>query len=538
MRKALLSLVLFLLTGHLTAISQGVELVPEAEYENLPSPPIEAGAGQNQRVYSIPKVFFPPPGNQGSNNSCVGWAIGYAYLSFFQMSKNVGGAYATNALLFSPWYVYKNTKLCQDCKCGVRVDIALNFLKQNGNVPFKMYPYDINDCNKPNPSLTSTALKYTIPDWRRVEDMRNLNEIRSYLLSNVPIIAVIKADDRFKAYRDPNEVKPFEWMDAIDFENHAVLIVGYDDDRKAIKILNSHGTKWGTRGYGWVYYESYTKMVKQAFIIQRNSYGLPSMASMNWDKNDMAEVGAGAMDDDIEATGDEDKGEEVISAPNIKKPIIDKATLKLLSTVGSKDFRFSGSSEFIRKDRYHFAFSIHAEPQIAQNILKVVYYYNDPSFIKKFSTSYTAPRFTNSYDGWGCLPNMSALVYLKNDSIVKVDFDGCAVIKNPLINSKTKPERVQITPYVTVKIIAKGKYHFKIELRGIAQISYAVDSVRYDWNHASLKPTTLTSSTNKFSHGYTGWGCLSNLKIIIFYSNRSQKTLEVNMCEQLGWLKE
>jgi cathepsin L len=36
-----------------------------------------------------------------------------------------------------------------------------------------------------------------------------------------------------------------------------VVIVGWDDNRKAWKIKNSWGTSWGEKGYGWVAYGHY-----------------------------------------------------------------------------------------------------------------------------------------------------------------------------------------------------------------------------------------------------------------------------------------
>jgi hypothetical protein len=38
--------------------------------------------------------------------------------------------------------------------------------------------------------------------------------------------------------------------------NHAVLLVGWDDGKRAWKVKNSWGRKWGERGYGWVGYGS------------------------------------------------------------------------------------------------------------------------------------------------------------------------------------------------------------------------------------------------------------------------------------------
>jgi hypothetical protein len=36
---------------------------------------------------------------------------------------------------------------------------------------------------------------------------------------------------------------------------HAVTLIGYCDDKKAFKFINSWGTAWGLGGYGWISYD-------------------------------------------------------------------------------------------------------------------------------------------------------------------------------------------------------------------------------------------------------------------------------------------
>jgi len=39
---------------------------------------------------------------------------------------------------------------------------------------------------------------------------------------------------------------------------HAIWFVGYDDARGAFHFVNSWGTRWGARGYGWLPYDYFT----------------------------------------------------------------------------------------------------------------------------------------------------------------------------------------------------------------------------------------------------------------------------------------
>lgn len=40
---------------------------------------------------------------------------------------------------------------------------------------------------------------------------------------------------------------------------HAMLVIGYDDDKGALKVVNSWGEQWGDKGFGWIGYEYWAK---------------------------------------------------------------------------------------------------------------------------------------------------------------------------------------------------------------------------------------------------------------------------------------
>ncbi|TQV81020.1 C1 family peptidase [Exilibacterium tricleocarpae] len=54
---------------------------------------------------------------------------------------------------------------------------------------------------------------------------------------------------------------------------HAVLAVGYDDAKKAIKIRNSWGTSWGDNGYGWLSYD---------YVLEGMAFDFWTIFSQEW----------------------------------------------------------------------------------------------------------------------------------------------------------------------------------------------------------------------------------------------------------------
>jgi C1A family cysteine protease len=43
-----------------------------------------------------------------------------------------------------------------------------------------------------------------------------------------------------------------------------MMIIGYDDTRGAVRIQNSHGTSFGDKGYIWMAYDPFQKLVQGA----------------------------------------------------------------------------------------------------------------------------------------------------------------------------------------------------------------------------------------------------------------------------------
>ncbi|MEL8056572.1 MAG: hypothetical protein AAGK66_10485, partial [Pseudomonadota bacterium] len=61
--------------------------------------------------------FFPVPGNQGAQGSCVGWAVGYA-LKTYQEAFETQTVRPTSYNHFSPAFVFNSIKQGDDCFAG------------------------------------------------------------------------------------------------------------------------------------------------------------------------------------------------------------------------------------------------------------------------------------------------------------------------------------------------------------------------------------------------------------------------------------
>lgn len=208
--------------------------------------------------------YFPEPGHQGEQGSCVGWAVAYAARSYYDIK---GGVKQISQDPYSPAFLYNN--LVKDsptgCLTGVRISSALEFVQANGLPRLETFPYVANSCSYVPPSSeVSVAPQSRIKGWKPVNYFQ-LDTIKGRLAAGDPVIVGIRIEE---------DIHTLGWGDIYDNTNtiggfgHAVVFVGYDDKKRAFRFLNSWGPEWSEGGYGWVSYRAAAARLISAFYIK------------------------------------------------------------------------------------------------------------------------------------------------------------------------------------------------------------------------------------------------------------------------------
>ena len=106
------------------------------------------------------------------------------------------------------------------------------------------------------------ARRYRIDYWRQV-NVADPKEVKAQLNAGYPVMTGVTVDEGFmKAGPD------YVWKEQ-DGESkgaHAIVLVGYDDDKHAFKLINSWGSTWGDRGYGWIDYTYFGQVANEAYV--------------------------------------------------------------------------------------------------------------------------------------------------------------------------------------------------------------------------------------------------------------------------------
>lgn len=209
---------------------------------------------------------FPPPGNQGQQSSCVAWATAYALRSYQAHVRE--GAPLTrpdgtldSLRVFSPAFVYNQINGGRDA--GSAFPDALDLLKREGAAPLQLMPYSASDyTSPPNEEARTVASRYRIAFWRQVNVGDSL-DIKSQLNAGYPVVIGAIIDEGFDGAG-----KGFVWNHSVGKQlgGHAMLVVGYDDDRSAFRVLNSWGRNWGDGGFYWLDYSFFPHVVNEAYV--------------------------------------------------------------------------------------------------------------------------------------------------------------------------------------------------------------------------------------------------------------------------------
>ena len=199
---------------------------------------------------------YPAPGNQGNQGSCTAWSVAYADKSMQEGLYHNNWSLATADHQFSPAYVYNQLDGGQDN--GISIPDAMNLITNQGVCSLATMRYDPNDyTTQPTDAQKAEAQSYKGQSWAYLADGTGIQSIKEHLATNDGVVIQIPVYSDFYFSNGPNYYNENGTYEG----GHAVCLVGYDDGRAmpdgstgAFKFINSWGTNWGDKGYGYISY--------------------------------------------------------------------------------------------------------------------------------------------------------------------------------------------------------------------------------------------------------------------------------------------
>ncbi len=258
-----------------TTVGFGAILLSTDEYTKLPAIQDPQIGARTLKDPALPASYdlspkMPPVDNQGPQGSCVAWSVAYAARSYWNStSKNLSylgtDGKRNDENVFSPAFIYNQINKGVDN--GSRVDQALQLLANAGVCSWKDMPYNPLDFKtQPTTTQKQKALAFKIKKWGRINN--NETTFKRFLYFDYPVIITALLDENFNQLKEKDANGEYIWKTSSGGnDGHAMVIVGYDDAKKAFKVQNSWSDKWANKGFIWLAYELVPKVIKEAYII-------------------------------------------------------------------------------------------------------------------------------------------------------------------------------------------------------------------------------------------------------------------------------
>lgn len=244
------------------------------------SKPLKAAAKKQPATVDL-RQWCSPVENQGNLGSCTANA-GIGMLEYYERRST--GKYIDGSRLF----LYKVTRELMGFKGddGAYLRDAMKAMVLFGVPPEKYWPYNITKFNdEPSNFCFSFAQNYQAIQYYRLDPASTtptaaLAAIKKNLAAALPAMFGFSVYSSIPPMGDGKGEIPFpEKGDTLE-GGHAVLAVGYDDNKKignnkgALLIRNSWGASWGENGYGWLPYsyveaglaDDFWSMVKAEYV--------------------------------------------------------------------------------------------------------------------------------------------------------------------------------------------------------------------------------------------------------------------------------
>ena len=202
------------------------------------------------RVASVEWKRYSAILDQGDLGSCTGNAI----VGALEVLENKGGGEFIDLSRLFVYWNERNLEGTVNEDAGAFIRDGIKVVASFGACAEKLWPYDETRwAERPGHAAFVDATKRRVTEYARVDQDRY--QIRSVLASGFPIVFGMSVYDSFMSDAvAANGVVPMPAATESCQGGHAVLAVGYDDEKDAVLVRNSWGADWGQAGYFWLPY--------------------------------------------------------------------------------------------------------------------------------------------------------------------------------------------------------------------------------------------------------------------------------------------
>jgi C1A family cysteine protease len=226
----------------------GLNLIPRQLYQALPQ-----GINPLRNTGALPPYADIGSSlltslSQGSLAACASWATAFEVTRIERIRNRWPN---TERYMFSPSYLYNMVNGGRDNGSSFLDNLTL--LVNRGCSTYLTFPYTLDFRLQPGPEAHAEAAKYKIAEWRKID--RDVTVFKAWLAGGYGIICSFKIWENFDRYKG-GIYRPAgaagvirNNRDGARSPYHGGLIVGYSDERRCFKVINSWGGKLGRKWF-------------------------------------------------------------------------------------------------------------------------------------------------------------------------------------------------------------------------------------------------------------------------------------------------
>ncbi|MCW7463923.1 fibronectin type III domain-containing protein [Leptospira limi] len=212
---------------------------------------------------------FPIPMDQGTGKDNVGFTVGYGLISYLEAGKkgirnlaSIGPNSANGQkLLYSANFIYNQLNSGKDQ--AVSLLDALVLATSRGSVPIELMNESNNNLRvRPKANIVEIGRKARLGRIFKIEP-HDLSSVKLALAEKKPVLIGYLVYENFL---DPKPDAVFQQGNGDVLGAQSLVILGYNDKKKAFKVWNTWGTNWGDQGYLWISYDSFPKHTKSIYV--------------------------------------------------------------------------------------------------------------------------------------------------------------------------------------------------------------------------------------------------------------------------------
>ena len=193
----------------------------------------------------------PPVYNQGELGSCTANAIACA-IQFDEMKQNLENNIPSRLFIY---YNERDIEGNIDRDTGASLRDGVKCINNIGYCNETQWPYDIKKfTEKPSQECYDYARKHKSLSYKRVQ--QDESHIKTILNMGFPVVFGISVYESFE-YEEVAKtgIVPLPEKEERMLGGHAIVLVGYDEEKHLFTFRNSWGENWGDKGYGYLPFE-------------------------------------------------------------------------------------------------------------------------------------------------------------------------------------------------------------------------------------------------------------------------------------------